>query len=338
MKLLLENWRKYLAESEKAQDYGYLYLFEGDTVRQTSFYDALHLLSENENAIETFLENWEKSVDYHIEQLEEDAQELRAGNPALYLSVQAFLFIDRIKDKVVKYASKLIGIVNKIKDFAERFKEKHPTIYKIGAASAKIIIAIITLYILASIFGSSEAQAGDVLSRPEFPVDPATGRTDYSAEMIQRVMASEEELRKIGEAASNTPGLEEVGQELLEIANNPADVEGGIGGDLSWKARKALEHGVETLRTSDARKLADAAARAADNVPDIATTTVTQTQMGNAPLQAMNALNGLIAGDQSSIELLQQLQSQIPQLQGVDIASLSTDQAVTISKAIKATL
>ena len=67
MKLLLENWRKYLVESEKAQDYGYLYLFEGDTVRKTSFYDALNLLSENENALETFLENWERSVDYHIE-------------------------------------------------------------------------------------------------------------------------------------------------------------------------------------------------------------------------------------------------------------------------------
>ena len=51
MKLLFENWREYLAESEKAQDCGYLYIFEGDTVRQTSFYDTLNLLNENNNDI-----------------------------------------------------------------------------------------------------------------------------------------------------------------------------------------------------------------------------------------------------------------------------------------------
>ena len=85
MKLLFENWRQYLAESEKTQDCGHLYLFEGDTVRKTSFYDALSLLSENENAIETFLENWERSVDYHIEQIDEGALADMASNPVLYL-------------------------------------------------------------------------------------------------------------------------------------------------------------------------------------------------------------------------------------------------------------
>ena len=35
MKLLLENWRKYLAESEKADSYGHLYLFEDDNVTKT---------------------------------------------------------------------------------------------------------------------------------------------------------------------------------------------------------------------------------------------------------------------------------------------------------------
>ena len=48
----------------------HLYLFEDDNITKTSFYDALNLLSENEGAVETFLENWERSVDYHIERLQ----------------------------------------------------------------------------------------------------------------------------------------------------------------------------------------------------------------------------------------------------------------------------
>ena len=328
MKLLMENWRQYLDESEKTQDCGYLYLFEGDTVRQTSFYDALHLLSENENAIETFLENWERSVDYHIEQLDEGAMADVANNPVLYLSTQAFMFIDRIKDKAVKYAGKLIGIVNKINNFAKRFEEKHPTIYKIGVISAKIIIATIILYVISSIFGANEAQAGDFVGRPTYE----------GGEIVQKVIANEEELRKIGEAASNVEGLQDISQEILNIANNPEDVKGGIGSMVSREVQNIIEHGVGRLRELDAQKLADAAAQAADGAPEVATTTVTQTQMTNLPLQAMNALNGLIMGDQNSIELLQQIQGQIPQLQGVDIASLSSEQAIDISKAIRATL
>jgi hypothetical protein len=329
MKLLMENWRQYLDESEKAQDYGYLYLFEGDTVRQTSFYDAMHLLSENENAIETFLENWERSVDYHIEQLDEGAMADMANNPVLYLSTQAFMFMGRIKDKVAKYAAKLIGIVNKIKNFAERFKEKHPTIYKIGAFAAQLIIAIITLYILSAIFGSSEAQAGDLVG----------GSTYEGGDIVQKVIASEEELRKLGEAASNVEGLEDIGQEILNIANNPEDVEGGVGSAISRKVSKVIVHGVGRLRELDAQKLADAAAAIAEDVPDIAAAeTVTQVQMGNAPLQALNALAGAASGDQSSIELLQKLQGQLPALQGVDVTNLSSDAVTSIAKAIRATL
>ena len=49
MKLILENWRQYVAESEKAQDYGYLYLSEEGVVRKTSFYDALNEFVNQQN-------------------------------------------------------------------------------------------------------------------------------------------------------------------------------------------------------------------------------------------------------------------------------------------------
>jgi len=242
MKLLLENWRQYLAESEKAQDYGYLYLFEDDTVRQTSFYDALNLLSENENAIETFLENWERSVDYHIEQIDEGAIADLASNPILSLSTQAFMLLNRLKEKAVKYAGKILGVINKVRSFLSRFEEKHPTLYKMGTFAIKIVVAILVIYAMSHIFGGGEAQAGNILSPPEI---------DEAGEIIQRITASEEDLRKIGEAASNVEGLKEVGQELLEIANHPVDVTGGVGGEVSWKAQKVIEHALQAMEGAD---------------------------------------------------------------------------------------
>tara|TARA_R110002020_G_scaffold282714_1_gene498376 strand:+ start:319 stop:1182 length:864 start_codon:yes stop_codon:yes gene_type:complete len=277
MKLLLENWRQYLVESEKAQDYGYLYLFEDDIVRKTSFYDALNLLSENENAIETFLENWERSVDYHIEQIDEAALAGVAASPVLYLSTQAFVFVDSMKDKVVKYASKIIGIVNKIKNFAARFKENHPIIYKIGTFAAQVIIAIVVLWAISSIFGGSEAQAGDLVSAPQLE----------GGEIVQKIIANEEELRKIGEAASNTEGLQDIGQEILNIANNPQDVQGGVGSSVSSMTQRVIKHGIEQLNQNEqAQTIADAAAKAAQNATKVVDVTLSDPEVAKKAQQA----------------------------------------------------
>jgi hypothetical protein len=239
MKLLLENWRQYLAESEKAQDYGYLYLLEGNTVRKTSFYDALNLLSENENAIETFLENWERSVDYHIEQLDENALSDMANNPVLYLSTQAFMLIDRMKEKAVKYAGKILGVVNKIRSFMQRFEEKHPVLYKVGSFAIKLIVVALAFYVLSSIMGGSDAAAGDFVA-PGF--DDATG--EYVA---NKVIASEEELRYIGKNLQTMEGegLAELGKEIISIADNPQDSERII--DVGYKAESAIKTYLEVL-------------------------------------------------------------------------------------------
>jgi hypothetical protein len=275
MKLLLENWREYLVESEKAQDYGHLYVFEEDTVRQTSFYDALNLLSENENAIETFLENWERSVNYHIEQLDEAAMADMASNPILYLSKQAFLLIDRLKGQLAKHASKILGVVDKVHGLLTRFQGKYPTLYKIGYVAIKVIIAMMVVYLISSIFGAGEAHAGDVVSREI-----------QGSEIVDRVVASAEQLRTIGEAAKQVEGIQDVGQELLNIANNPQDVHGGVGSDISLKAQKIIKHGLEQLSQNEqATAVADAAGQAAKNLPT-ETVTVTQTTISDTEMLA----------------------------------------------------
>ena len=265
MKLLLENWREYLAESEKAQDYGYLYIFEGDTVRKTSFYDVLNLLSENENVIETFLENWERSVDYHIEQLDENALSDMTSNPVLYLSTQAFMLIDRMKEKAVKYTGKILGVVNKIKSFMQRFEEKHPALYKVGSLAIKLIVVALAFYVLSSIMGGSDAAAGDFVA-PGF--DDTTG--EYVA---NKVIASEDELRYIGNTLQKIEGdgLAEIGKEIIGIADNPEDSQRTL--DVGYKAEAAIKAALEALAEQGAEidesgNLVKKAQEMANNLPE----------------------------------------------------------------------
>jgi len=265
MKLLLENWRQYLNESEKSSHYGDLYLFENDTVTKTSFYDALNTLSENENAIETFLENWERSVDYHIEQLDENALSDMASNPVLYLSTQAFMLIDRMKEKAAKYAGKIIGIVNKIRSFMQRFEEKHPVLYKVGSFAVKLIIVALAFYVLSSILGGSDAAAGDFVA-PGF--DDVTG--EYVA---NKVIASEEELRYIGNTLQKVEGdgLAEIGKEIISIADNPEDSQRIL--DVGSKAEAAIKATLEALAEQGAEidssgKLVKKAQEMVNNLPE----------------------------------------------------------------------
>ena len=260
MKLVLENWRKYL--NEKSIDCGPLYIFEGDNVKQTSFYDALHMLNENEeDSIETFLENWERSVDYHIEQLDESALADMANNPVLYLSTQAFLFLDRLKDKVIKYASKVVGIINKIRAFLQRFEKKHPTLYRIGSIAIKVIIVVLIAYVLYHIFsgggcGLSESlQEGVCLGREAYDLD--------ARKVTQEIIANEEQLRKVGQAAqmSERADLQEIGRKLIDMANSPNDFHAGY--DISGDTLKILKHGVATLEKTELRNVAQKAAEGA---------------------------------------------------------------------------
>ena len=289
MKLLMENWRNYL--NEKSIDYGPLYIFEGDNVKQASFYDALHTLNENEeDSIKTFLENWERSVDYHIEQLDENAIADMAKNPVLYLSTQALLFLDKVKDKVIKYAGKVIDIINKIRAFLKRFEQKNPTLYKIGSFVIKIIVAILVMYAISYIFGGGQALAGDLTIQDVGP---------DGFHLVDKVVASEEQLKIIGQAASEVDGLESVGKEILQMANSPQNTEVGIfKGQLSSYSEtyKTIMHGVAKLeKMEQTKELARVAAEAAKNATETVNTTFTDPELlaQQAKLKAQLKASGL---------------------------------------------
>tara|TARA_Y100001938_G_C8001710_1_gene385074 strand:+ start:54 stop:1004 length:951 start_codon:yes stop_codon:yes gene_type:complete len=227
----MENWRGYLAENQQTSYHDNLYLFENDTVRKTSFNDALDALTESDDDIEAFLENWEKSIDYELQQLNEGI----VGDFIFNASVKVFLLMDKMKNKIAKHAVKIIKFINKIRAAAKRFEKKYPKIYKFASLVAKVIILIVAYYVISSLIGSADAQAGDVIQPGDWQ-DP---------EAIIR--ASEGQLRYIGESFQEA-GYTDLAEKFFDIANNPEDV---TTMDLGYHFRSDLsqyiEQGVQSM-------------------------------------------------------------------------------------------
>jgi len=137
MQLIMENFKRY---TEQTSDYGPLCLFEDGISKEVSFYDHIHQLNESDESIELFLENWEKSADYFLAQLNEadPAQQsqwqLLKQNPVLFLSTQAWVNLDRFKDKAAAAVSR---VLSKIGAGLESLKTKSPKLYKFGVGSLK---------------------------------------------------------------------------------------------------------------------------------------------------------------------------------------------------------
>ena len=221
MKLLLENWRKYLVESEQESYCGDLYLFEGDTVTKTSFYDALNILSESDNDVDTFLENWERSVDYQLENLNE--QEFDA---ILKLSTQAWMLQNKLKEKA---AGKVLAVSKKINDFAE----KNPKTVKV----AKVVVG--GLFAAAAVYGISQilqsgGDASDVMElaqsiQPEDPSlaqDLAECAQEFNPQKVAEFAQEQQEVvEKVADTLSTAgePALDQAGQAADNVAQDMPD-------------------------------------------------------------------------------------------------------------------
>jgi hypothetical protein len=130
MKLILENWRTFVQQSEN--DGGVLYLKENNIITEKSFAEQLSLISEsNDEQVSEFLTTWSESVDYALSQdiLEEGVMDIvkqAAGT---------------LKKLGTKSWNTVKSVTQKILGFVERFKEKNPTIYKM------IVGAVVTVLI-----------------------------------------------------------------------------------------------------------------------------------------------------------------------------------------------
>ena len=204
MKLLLENWRQYLNESEKSSHYGDLYLFENDTVTKTSFYDALNTLSESDGAVDTFLENWEKSVDYQLQNLNE--QEF---NPLFKLATQAWMIQDKFKEKA---AEKVIAVSKKINDYSE----KNPKTVKVAKVVVGGLLAAAAVYYIYKVVDKG-GDASDVMELAQSlqPEDP-----DLAREVAE--CAQEFSPEKVVEFAQEQQDVVEKVADSLSTVDQPA--------------------------------------------------------------------------------------------------------------------
>ena len=227
MKLLMENWRAYLSEAENSDIYGNLYLFEGDEVSNTSFYEAINTLSESDDDTDKFLENWERSVEYMLEniKLNEQSSGSVLDDAVLKASTQAYMAIAKLKGKAV---GPVINVMKKLKSF----EQKNPKTAKALKFTLKgLAVAVATAGLstaLASGGGPEEIQAvADALASVAPDVADGVAQvaqadgTEYVEVAKQVVSNQEQALSQVSDALSQSgdPGLQQVGDAAQNADN-----------------------------------------------------------------------------------------------------------------------
>jgi len=219
MKYLMENWRGYMQESKNAAIYGDLYLFEEDNISKISFYDAISVLSESDDDADRFLENWERSVEYMLEniKLNEQSSGSVLDDAVLKASTQAYMAIAKLKGKAV---APVINVMKKLKSF----EQKNPKTAKALKFTLKgLAVAVATAGLstaLASGGGPEEIQAvADALASVAPDVADGVAQvaqadgTEYVEVAKQVVSNQEQALSQVSDALSQSgdPGLQQVG-------------------------------------------------------------------------------------------------------------------------------
>ena len=216
----MENWRGYMQESKDAAIYGDLYLFEGDDISKTSFYDAISVLSESDEDADRFLETWERSVEYMLENIELNEQNSGSvlDDAILKASTQAYMAIANLKGKAF---GPVINVMKKLKSF----EQKNPKTAEALKFTLKGLAVAVATAGLSTAFaaggGPEEIQTvADALASvaPEVAeevAEVAKGNDRAAAEALaKKVVANQEQtLSQVSDVLSQTndPGLQQVG-------------------------------------------------------------------------------------------------------------------------------
>jgi len=225
MKLILENWNRYIDETESRSACGDIYLFEENNIKKSSFYDSLNSLTESEDSIELFLENWERSIDYVFENL----NEVSGGDISqaiLQAEVQAMMLLGRGKDKALKSVAKTI---NKIKGALPKIEDpKKAKIAKYalgGLAAAAIAAALVT-------YGALGGDPNDLQAVVQAGSDVVPEIAAQASEALQST-----DKQAVGEIASK----------VMETASQASDQLGNVNDQTAQQMAKQMD---QTLNTS----------------------------------------------------------------------------------------
>tara|TARA_B100000700_G_scaffold330620_1_gene457824 strand:+ start:2405 stop:3541 length:1137 start_codon:yes stop_codon:yes gene_type:complete len=215
MKLLMENWRKFVAETERTKNYGDLYLFENDSIQKVSFYDRFSTLNENEDDFEVFLEQWERSVDYVLNNLEEQ----KAFH---YTAPKKKTAIDQAEAAVLETGIQAYTLlqrggaaVGKVMNFAKKLKDKGNLgkvggVILLGLTAGAAAIAINSLLVAGADpaeFQQAIAQIADAAGA----VDPNVGQA--VEQVAQNPEAALEVIPQLDQA------VEQSAQQLSQVDN-----------------------------------------------------------------------------------------------------------------------
>ena len=204
-----------------------MYLFEGNEVSSTSFYEAINTLSESDDDTDRFLENWERSVGYMLEniKLNEQSSDSVLDDAVLKASTQAYMMIQKLKGKAV---APVINVMKKLKSF----EQKNPKTAKALKFTLKgLAVAVATAGLstaLAGGGGPEEIQAvADALASVAPDVADGVAQvaqadgTEY-VEVAKQVASNQEQtLSQVADALSqsNDPGLQQIGDAAQNTDN-----------------------------------------------------------------------------------------------------------------------
>ena len=217
MKLLMENWRKFVAETERTKNYGDLYLFENDSIQKVSFYDRFSTLNESDDDFELFLEQWEKSVDYIFNNLSEQEEE-ENYTATLQAGTQAFMLLQRGG-----------AAVGKVMNFAKKLKDKG-TLGKVGdivltglaaAAAAVTINSLLIAGVDPAEFQQAMAQVADAAVAIDPSVGQAVEQVAQNPEAVLEVMpqldqAVEQSTQQLSQV--DNEAVQQVAQEAEKVS------------------------------------------------------------------------------------------------------------------------
>jgi hypothetical protein len=248
MKLLMENWRKFVAETERTKNYGDLYLFENDSIQKVSFYDRFSTLNESDDDFKLFLEQWEKSIDYIFNNLSEQEE---SNDAILRASTQAYMLLQRGGEAV-----------GKVMNFAKKLKDKG-TLGKVGdvvllglvaAAGAVTINSLVAAGADPAEFQQAVSQVADATSA----IDPSVGQAleqiaqnpeaalEVMPQLDQAIEQSTQQLNQVDNEAVRQMAqeAEKVSQQLPEMDEFAQMFEDRMAQDVE-AAQQAGETGVE---------------------------------------------------------------------------------------------
>ena len=220
MKLLMENWRSYVAETEKSSIYGKMYLFEDQNIREVSFYEHLNQLNENGDDVERFLEKWERSVDHMFESIDEQAGQGAIDDAILKASTQAWMALDKLKGKA---ASSVINVMKKLKDYEQKNPNAAKAI-KITVAGLAAATAAVGVYQIMKSGGDADAaqELAQALSavEPDVAQDVAEVAQNLTPESaVELVNSQEQTVSQVADtlAQSGDQGLQQVAQAAEQV-------------------------------------------------------------------------------------------------------------------------